>query len=427
MWTIQAILAIVGSASTLSVSLVLFEISASAAVLATSAFLGAAASIYLAPLIGGISDLFSRRTSICAVNIANAAAMAAMAWATLIHSTALMLVFVFAAALCSTALALTLQASVRVLRTEKDLTRINGMLGLIDSAPVLIGPLLGAVLYSLGIPVAVFAADAALSLVGAALVLLLAWPDEERRARKIQYFGGNLKAGFGFINAHRDLLRLQLSFSILNFAGGLCVPVVIVFVLSFPGAGTPEWNLTASNIAGALGLMAGAALITRFGTSIPRVTLVCGSTFLGSLFGRALVVLAPTLWLVIPGMFLRNAMVQATNAGLSALWQERTPPRIQGVVFGCRRLLGQGLFPGAILLGGLLVDALAALDGMDRLSAAKAVLVLGGALEVACIAYIRFSRTSRVFAPLPEPAGEPVAAVGEPAGKPAGEPAGESR
>ncbi|WP_194266014.1 MFS transporter [Arthrobacter yangruifuii] len=419
LWIIQSVLAIIGSASSLAVSLVLFENSASAAVLAASTFLGAAAAIYLAPLIGGVTDLFSRRTAICAVNIANAGAMAAMAWATVIHSIALMLIFVFAASVCSTALALTLQASVRVLRTEKDLTKVNGMLALIDSAPVLVGPLLGAVLYSLKLPVAVFLADAALSLVGAALVLLLAWPAEEARGGKAQYFGGNLKAGFGFIYARRDLLRLQLSFAVHNFAGGLCVPVVIVFVLSFPGTGTPEWNLTASNIAGALGLMAGAALVTRFGTSIPRVTLVCGSTFLGSLFGRALVVLAPTLWLVIPGMFLRNAMVQAGNAGLSALWQERTPPRIQGIVFGCRRLLGQGLFPVAILLGGLLVDALAALDGMDRLSAAKAVLVIGGALEIGCIAYIRFSRTSRVFAPLPEPAGEAV--------EPAGEPAGEAR
>ncbi|MCC9174824.1 MFS transporter [Arthrobacter sp. zg-Y179] len=408
LWTIQALLAIVGSASSLAVSLVLFENSASAAVLAVSTFLGAAAAIYLAPLIGGLTDLFSRRAAICTVNTANAAAMAAMAWATVIHSTALMLVFVFVTAICSTALALTLQASVRVLRTEKDLTKVNGMLGLIDSAPVLLGPLLGAVLYSLGIPVAVFLADAVLSVAGAALVLLLVWPVEEPRARKVQYFGGNVKAGFRFINERRDLLRLQIAFAVYNFAGGLCVPVVIVFILSFPGTGTPEWNLSASNIASALGLMSGAALVARFGSSVSRANLVCGSTFLGSLFGRALVVAAPSLWLVIPGMFLRNAMVQATNAPLSALWQERTPVQIQGIVFGCRRLLGQGLFPVAVLLGGVLVDALATLDGMDQLSAAKAVLIIGGALEIACIAYIRFSRTSNVFEPLDAP--QPTAA-----------------
>lgn len=403
LWVIQGILAIIGSASSLAVSLVLFEESSSATVLAVSTFLGSAAAIYLAPLIGGATDFFSRKTSICAVNILNAVSMACMAWATIVHNMVLMLVFVFLTAICATALALTLQASVRLLRTENDLTKINGFLGLIDSAPVLIGPLVGALIYTLRIPATVFLLDAALSVVGAIVVSLLIWPKQEKPARsRITYFGGNIIQGFKFIYSHKDLWRLQISFAAYNFAAGLCVPVVIVFVLTLPSNTAPEWNLSASNISGAIGLMIGSALVVRYATRISRENMVCGSMFFGSLFGRALLVMASNIWLVLPGMLLRNAMVQTTNAPLTALWQERTPKEIQGIVFGCRRLIGQGLFPIAVALGGVLTDSIATWTGVTQMAAATVVLIIGGTIEVLCACHLRFSSTRSVFRVVPE-------------------------
>jgi DHA3 family macrolide efflux protein-like MFS transporter len=45
------------------------------------------------------------------------------------------------------------------------------------------------------------------------------------------------------------------------------------------------------------------------------------------------------------------------GAPLTAVWQERTPPERQGAILGAKKLLGQGLYPPAVLLGGALTAA----------------------------------------------------------------------
>lgn len=114
---------------------------------------------------------------------------------------------------------------------------------------MIIGTIVGALVYSLSIPAMVFVIDAVASAVGGLVVLSSAWPTQNLTHRlKNSYFGVNLAAGFRIIFRDSQLRKLQLSFAVSNFAAGLRLLVAIVFVVSLPGANSPEEYLSTSNI-----------------------------------------------------------------------------------------------------------------------------------------------------------------------------------
>ena len=90
----------------------------------------------------------------------------------------LILILIAASGAVNACLTVTLAASVRQIRKEADLTRVNGLTSLIENLPVFAGPLLGAIVYTVASPSVIFLVDGITFFATAALVLLVVWEDK---------------------------------------------------------------------------------------------------------------------------------------------------------------------------------------------------------------------------------------------------------
>ncbi|MGC5567854.1 MFS transporter [Streptomyces sp. FR-108] len=318
-------------------------------------------TIYLAPLCGALADQFARRTVLLACNTAAGAVSLALAAVTNGGFGARfgwILLLVLTAALLNATLSVTLSVSVRRLRKEADLTRVNGITSFVESIPTLAGPVLGAALFSLVNPALIFVLDGVTFLMCAATVLRVRWPEAHRPARRrLRPFAG---AAEGVRHILRDpgFRRLQLVFTGVNFFNGLSMAAVTAFVVASSHSGTAPWNLAAVNIGAATGLLTGSAMVILLAGRVDRRYLIGGGVLVGALAGRLGLVATAFVPLWIAAATVRNCSAQLSNAPLTAVWQERVPENIQATVFGARRLLGQGLCPVAVLLGGVAGDRL---------------------------------------------------------------------
>src|SRR5699024_10260024 len=89
-------------------------------------------------------------------------------------------------------------------------------------------------------------------------------------------------------------------------------------------------------------------------------------------------VAALPVWLV--GSAARSGGAQLFNGPATAIWQEQVERHRQGSVFGARRLLGQGPYPLAVLLGGALGDVFANHLGLFLVTLGCAEVAVGGVL-----------------------------------------------
>lgn len=374
------------SAASFALALAVYSATNSALALASITAAATVGTIYLAPLAGAISDRFPRRqvlilTDLAAAGIAGLLALVT-SWESASPARLVVIVgLVFVSGVLNALLWVTMAASVRLLRPEANLTRINGVTALIESLPTVTGPLLGAAVYAVGSPAAVFLADAATFLVQAVILSSVRWYDEPTiGSRTLRPFAG-ARAGLTLILRDPALRYLQLSFAGINFCNGLGVAVAVAFVLSASAPDQESWNLALYNTGGAIGLVVGSLAVVAIGSRCDRRWLICAAILVGALAGRLGLALAtvPLLWLTCA--LLRNTTVQLMNAPMTAIWQERIPAGSQATVFGARRLLGQGPYPIAVLLGGLLTDHLFG-TGPGSGEGAEAVLLLTAAAEI---------------------------------------------
>ncbi|MFC6510208.1 MFS transporter [Promicromonospora citrea] len=387
LWGAQLVLLLLSTGSALALSLSVFDRTEAVTALAAVTAASLASSIYLAPAIGTVIDRVPRKVAIVGANVGvgvTSLAVAAVVWRDL--PTWLLITLVLCAGIFSTAIGLSLQASVRLLRREADLTRANAVVSVIENAPVFAGPLVGALVYALAAPHWVFVIEGAGALAVALLVSRIAWdvPDPVAMRRSPNPFHG-LRRGFRFILGDRDLRAVQVSFAGLNVAGGFATPVATAFVIAGAGGAmaAESWRLTTVSIAGSLGLLLGSVVVLALAGRVRRGTMIVGGMVAGGLLGRVGLALTTSLVAIVPAYVARNICVQVSNAPLTAIWQERTPPEIQATVFGARRLLGQGLYPVAVVAGGLLVDALVRM-GVPAVGAMTIALAGAGLVEVVC-------------------------------------------
>ncbi|MGI5222063.1 MFS transporter [Nocardia sp. CA-290969] len=375
------------SAASFALALAVYSATNSALALASITVTAALGTIYLAPVAGAVSDRYPRRQVLLLANLAAAGVAGLLAvvagWGS--SSPARMAVIVglvFVSGILNALLWVTMAATVRLLRPEADLTRVNGVTALVESLPTLTGPLLGAAVYTLSSPATVFLADGATFLVQAAILSAVRWRDEPTVGRRtLRPFAG-AEAGLALILRDPALRYLQLSFAGINFCNGLGVAVAAAFVLSASTPAQASWNLALYNTGGAIGLVLGALAVVTIGSRCDRRRLICAAILAAALSGRLGLASAtiPLLWLLCA--LLRNTAVQLMNAPLTAIWQERIPQQAQASVFGARRLLGQGPYPIAVLLGGLLTDHVFT-TGAGLGTGAEIVLLLTAAAEIA--------------------------------------------
>ncbi|MGN9793384.1 MFS transporter [Streptomyces sp. OZ13] len=412
LWGGQLISLLGSSAASFALSLTIYSTTGSASALAMVTAATLVGGIYLAPLAGAVSDHFPRRTVVVFCDVALAITSLALAWVAHLGAAGalpLVVALVFVAGTLNSALSVTMAASVRQLRAETDLTRVNGVTSFLENIPTLVGPLVGAAVYALAEPAVVFAVDAGTFVISAVLACSVRWNGRPAGGKQpLRPFKG-AAAGLRIIWKSPDLRFLQLSFAGVNFFNAMGAATATAYVVAASSSDAGHWNLALYSVAGSAGLLVGSSLVAVLGHRFDRRRLIGGSVVAGAVVGRIGLVLTalPALWAV--AAVVRNAANQLTNAPLTAIWQERVRPEIQASVFGARRLLGQGPYPLAVFLGGFLGDQAFAGDAGASVTGLGVLLFVAACGEAAAGLVLLLTSPLRRLA---EPAGTAAAMAG---------------
>ncbi|MGL5810811.1 MAG: MFS transporter [Nocardioides sp.] len=153
LWSAQAISLVGSSAATTAVALELFGREGSAAVLAGVLSVKFGVAIYASPLAGWVADRFSRRRAIIGCDVALSLVSVLLALAFLGQGWQLLPVVFGLTALSGfldSVLTVSLMASVRDIKRDGNLTRVNGLVAMLENGPLIAGPAVGALLFSWG-------------------------------------------------------------------------------------------------------------------------------------------------------------------------------------------------------------------------------------------------------------------------------------
>ncbi|MGJ8722470.1 MAG: MFS transporter [Salinibacterium amurskyense] len=405
LWGGQAISLLLSGATTIALSLWVFDATESALNLSLVIALRLAISIYFAPLAGVIADRFPRKKLIVGANVTLGGLCGAIGFLLTLNRPDLLwlvLALLGLSGLADSLLLSALTASVRDIRRETDLTRVSGLIALIEASPAVIAPILGALLYSALGAETVLVIDAITFLVAAALAGLAKWtpvavtrPEDKNRPKWRTFEGAT--EGIRILWRNREYRSLQIGNAVGNFTNGLASAGLSTLLLVSTLGGPAVLGLF--NSGSALGLAVGAAAVAAWGSRLNRKISIIGGMSVAAITGRILVGLVswPPAWVL--GGTIRALCVQFTNAPLTAIWLEATDKRHQGKVFGARRLLGQGTFPIAVVMGGLAVDSIGAQN-----SAGIGLWIVGlGVSELAIVGVLGFRGVFRAVTSKPAP------------------------
>jgi DHA3 family macrolide efflux protein-like MFS transporter len=285
------------------------------------------------------------------------------------------------------------------------LMRVNGINGSIQSAMALVAPAAAGVLYATASIVSIFFVDVVTAAIGIALLSTLAVPTIRRVSADSPSYFADLVEGVRYVAHHAFVRWLLILFGVvflLIVAPSYLTPLMVV--RSF---GDEVWKLTATELAFSIGMVLGGIVISVWGGTKNRITMIAASSLV---FGGLSIAmgLSTNLWVFLTFMFLLGLAVPFFSTPSMTLLQERVEPERQGRVFGFVGIVMAVAMPFGMVVFGPLADVFTV----------ESLLIAAGILLFAVIAVALLlpagRRAMRVAsAPPPEvpapSAGEPVA------------------
>ena len=322
-----------------------------------------APSTVVAPLAASLGDHVRRERALLFAYLAQGASMALTAAA--LFADAPGWVVYGAAALAATSITLTRPIQAAILpslsRTPSELTAANVAGGTVETASILVGPLVAGLALAAAGPGTVFAGAAVVSVLGAALVRGVRPVEVERRVAErppagLSGLAQEAFAGFGMVlreRRPRSLVLLIGSAAVLWGALDVFLVVLALDLLSIGEAGVGFLN-AAMGAGGLIGAALSVTLIGRqhlalpFGVGMVLWALPLALLGLLPLFAVALLLLA------LAGM----GRIVMDVAGRTLL-QRVAPDRMLSRVFGVL----EGIHMGSLAVGAILAPALISLVG----------------------------------------------------------------
>jgi len=265
-------------------------------------------------------------------------------------------------------------AAVSVMLPKEQYSRANGMLGLMESAPNILAPMLaGALLPLIGLG-GILAIDLATFVAALGALFAVSIPNPARTSEGEKSRGSLLKEaayGFKYIFARPGLRNLQLIFLGINLFSSMGLTLIAPMVLSRTGSNAGTLGVVQAAMAA--GAVAGGLLMSVWKGFDRKVTgLGVGLVCIG-LFGTSLYGIGASLVIWIAASVSGGVFGAVANANSQSIWQSKVAPDVQGRVFASRRLISWLTTPVAPMAAGLLADFLfepAAGSGRGTLSAA---------------------------------------------------------
>jgi MFS family permease len=372
----------------------------------------------VAPIAAGFAD---RRSPVILLAGGYLVQTAAMAGTAVAVEAGVPLAAYAAAVVASTAVTATRPAQSALIpsiaTTPDQLTAANVVVGWLDAAGVAAAGLLAGVLISLAGVGAVFAVSAGLGLVAALLTAGLRAP-----ALAAEPDPGAVTAGIGAglrLAAGQPRLRLMLALltadSVVVGALDLLVVILALTVLKRP----PGWAGYLDFGFGVGAVLAATASAVLVGRRLSRPIVLAALAFSAAL---AAVAFGPGLAGTVALLAVAGASHALLNVATRTLLQRSVPPQLIGRIFGVL----EGLVMAGLAVGALLVPGLAHLGGsrlavlgvaavlpLAAVAGGRAVLRLDNGIAVPVVE-IALLRSVPLFAELPAPALEGLAAALEP-------------
>lgn len=416
-WSGQTVSMIGSGLTGFALAVWLFEQTGNATPMAITALSQWLPRIVLAPFAGMVADRYSRKLVMLCAD-AGAAAMTAVG-AALVVSGGLEVWHVYLLAMMIGTFESfqdpAFTASITLLVDKKHYARAAGMRqasAALESiaAPLIAGLLLGVI--GLG---GVIIVDLATFAAGFATLIAVRVPDPPRRAagEEDARQRGLRDAVYGmrYIAARRGLLAMLLYFALVNFFANTSAVLLPPLVLSFSDAA----GLGLAQTVGGAGMLAGSLAVSVWGGPKRRMRAVYLSILLA---GAGLIVVSShaSLAVVATGLFSMLVLIPVANGALTAIWQSKVEPAVQGRVFAARSMIATATMPLAFGLSGPLADRVfeplmreappplfTALVGDGPGRGYAVIFLLGGILLVAATAvFVAYRPLRRVDEELPD-------------------------
>ncbi|MDD3931820.1 MAG: MFS transporter [Clostridiaceae bacterium] len=238
---------------------------------------------------------------------------------------------------------------------EEQLIRINGINNSIQSIIMIISPMVsGALLTTMSIET-IFFIDVLTAMIAIYILLVqLSIPAHARSlTRQTASYFSDLQQGLVYIRNHR-FVKKYISFFAVFFV--FITPISLLTPLQVTRSfGNDVWRLTAIEIAFALGMMLGGAIIASWGGFRNRIfTMSLASIFIG-LCAMALGIV-PVFWGYLVIMGLAGITVPLFNTPATVLIQEKIEESYLGRVFGVIGMISTSVMPLSMLIYGPVSD-----------------------------------------------------------------------
>lgn len=235
------------------------------------------------------------------------------------------------------------------------LMKVNGFNGSIQSAVMLLSPILSGLLLSFSDIVSIFLVDLVTAALAVAVLAFFLHVESHRKAlekEKVSYFH-DLSQGVIYIRQH-DFLKPFFLFGAVFFF--LAAPAALLTPLQVARSfGEDVWRLTAIEIAFSAGMMAGGLLIALWGGFQNKTHTMAAATLLIGL-GTVGLGIVPNFWVYLIIMGIVGVTMPMFNTPAMVLLQEKVDADYMGRVFGVMSMIGSTMMPLGMLLFGPISD-----------------------------------------------------------------------
>ncbi len=238
---------------------------------------------------------------------------------------------------------------------QDKLTFVNGLYSSIQSAVMLLAPLIAAVLIS-AVPLeTIFLIDVITAILGISMLLFLVSIPTHHKAldtTKVRY-AQDLKEGFYYISRHAYLKRFFLFSAIFFFfISPLAFLTPLQMVRSY---GEEIWRLMALEITFSAGMMAGGLLMASWGGFRNKIHTMALATFVVGI-GTLALGMKPLFLLYLAIMVVHGITLPLFNTPATVLLQTQVEEAYRGRVFGVFGMIHSSMMPVGMLLFGPLAD-----------------------------------------------------------------------
>lgn len=314
-------------------------------------------TFFLSPFAGVWADRYDRKTLIMLADSMIALSTLILALLFLAGYEMMWLLFVMSAirALGAAVQMPAVGAFIPQVVPDDQLTRVSGINGSIQSAVMLVSPMLSGALLTFTTIEAIFFIDVVTAALGVSVLLFFLKVPAHRKAQemqKVSYFA-DMSLGLKYIREHAFLKKFFVFCALFMVMAG---PAAFLTPLQVTRTfGEDVWRLTAIEMTFSVGMMLGGILMATWGGFKNRIHSMAFGTLL---FGACTVALGviPIFWLYLVFMAMVGVSMPIFNTPATVMLQEKVEPDFLGRVFGVLSMISSTMMPLGMLIFGPIAD-----------------------------------------------------------------------